>query len=568
MPEEATQPTVDSRDEAGLVHGVEPPAEDRVDQVQQRVTEHINGPAAADLSGKQGEEWNLVTRGAITEDVLLRIYSEVSGIPVVEDEDIQSPEAFPELTYDYLVHWGALPLWWDRLTAVIAVYSPYALGALAFQWQSMFRQQIRVVLARRSAIERLQSALYELEGAEEQEAGAFALTGEANEETLRDLAREAPIVRLVNDLFNRAVEMEASDIHVEPGEEELAVRYRIDGVLHTVQNQPMSMYPAVASRIKLLAEMNIAEHRLPQDGRIDWRIGRTELDVRVSTVPAMWGESIVLRLLQKDLSEFSLDNLGMEPDTRKRFENMVKMPHGMLLVVGPTGSGKTTTLYSVMRILNTEERKIITIEDPVEYQLGGLTQIQVRPQIGLTFANGLRSIVRQDPDVILVGEIRDRETAEIAIHAALTGHLVFSTLHTNDAAGAISRLLEMNVESFLISSATLGVLSQRLVRTACSTCGGSGLAEERESAAGPRKCRRCGGTGFRGRLGIFELLKVTPAVRDAINQHQDSSEIARLAQAEGMRTLLESGRQKVQAGQTTDAEIARVCQLDTPQISE
>lgn len=532
MPEETTQPTTDTRDEAGLVHGVAPPAEDRVDQVQQRVTEHLNGPvAAADLSGKPGEEWNLVTRGTISEDALLRIYAEVSGIPVVEDEDIQSPEEFPELTYDYLAHWGALPLWWDRRTAVLAVYSPYSLGALAFQWQSMFRQQIRVVLARRSAIERLQSALYEQEGAGEQTADSFALTGEANEETLRDLAREAPIVRLVNDLFNRAVEMEASDIHVEPSEEELAVRYRIDGVLHTVQKQPMSMYPAVASRIKLLAEMNIAEHRLPQDGRIDWRIGRTELDVRVSTVPAMWGESIVLRLLQKDLSEFSLDNLGMEPDTRERFEDMVKMPHGMVLVVGPTGSGKTTTLYSVMRILNTEERKIITIEDPVEYQLGGLTQIQVRPQIGLTFANGLRSIVRQDPDVILVGEMRDLETIQVALTAAETGHLVFGTLHTQDAPQTVDRLIDVfpphqqEQIRVMLGGALQGVVCQTLLKT----------------------------PDGQGRVAATEVMIATSAIKNLIREgktHQMYSSI-QAGKQHGMITMDQSLADLVKAGKVT-----------------
>lgn len=564
MPEATAQRQPESRNAAGLIQGVPPPAGDFVSCVHERLAQQINGPAAStELSGDPQDEWNLVTRGTVGEETVLHAYAEVSGIPLAEEEDLQGIEAFPELSYDYLVHWGALPLWWDRDTVVMAVYTPYSLGALAFQWRSVFQQSMRVVLARRSVVERLQSALYEQGGAVETDQG-FSLTGEASEETLRDLAREAPVVRLVNDLFNRAVDMEASDIHVEPGEEELAIRYRIDGVLTTIQTHPMSMYPALASRIKLLAEMNIAEHRLPQDGRIDWRVGRSELDVRVSTVPSMWGESIVLRLLQKDLSEFSLDSLGMESDVRKTFEGMVKMPHGMVLVVGPTGSGKTTTLYSAMRLLNTQTRKIITIEDPVEYQLAGLTQIQVRPQIDLTFANGLRSIVRQDPDVILVGEIRDRETAEIAIHAALTGHLVFSTLHTNDAAGAISRLLEMGVESFLISSATLGVLSQRLIRTVCSSCEGAGLAARESSASGePKKCRRCGGTGFRGRVGIFELLRVTPRVRDAINERTDSTEIAKLAEEAGMRPLIESGRRKAEAGLTTDAEIARVCQLDT-----
>jgi type II secretory ATPase GspE/PulE/Tfp pilus assembly ATPase PilB-like protein len=364
----------------------------------------------------------------------------------------------------------------------------------------------------------------------------------------------------VNDVFSRAVEMQASDIHVEPAEDELAIRYRVDGVLQTAMTPQRNLYPAIASRLKLLAGLNIAEHRLPQDGRIDLDVGRTQLDIRVSTVPTMHGESIVLRLLQKDMSLFEFSALGLPDATSKSFERLVNLPHGMILVVGPTGSGKTTTLYCVMRTLNSDARKIITIEDPVEYQLQGLTQIQVRPQIGLSFANGLRSIVRQDPDVILVGEIRDRETAEIAIHAALTGHLVLSTLHTNDAAGAISRLLEMGVESFLISSSLLCVLSQRLVRRLCNDCSGTGAGGRAEDGRG--KCRTCQGRGYRGRIGIYELLVVDDDLRHAINEHRDSTEIAALAKAGGMKTLREDGATKVREGITTEAEVARVCQMD------
>jgi len=337
----------------------------------------------------------------------------------------------------------------------------------------------------------------------------------------------------------------------------------VDGVLQTIQTPPMSQYPAIASRLKLLAGMNIAERRLPQDGRIDLEIGRTQLDVRVSTVPSMHGESIVLRLLQKDVTVFDLETIGLGADSKREFERLIRLPHGMILVVGPTGSGKTTTLYCVMKLLNAETRKIITIEDPVEYQLSGLTQIQVRPQIGLSFANGLRSIVRQDPDVILVGEIRDRETAEIAIHAALTGHLVLSTLHTNDAAGAISRLLDMGIESFLISSALLGVASQRLVGRVCSECGGTGRLVDSADPDGPgRRCRNCFGSGVRGRIAIFELLLVNDEVRRAINERRDSTEIAAIARRHGMRPLREDGELKVASGITTAAEVARVCQLD------
>jgi len=509
-----------------------------------------------ELQGVAGGEWNLVTQGRASEENVLKAYASVSGFPVLDEDDAGSLDAFPEVTFDYLSNWVAVPISWNEKTTTVAVAQPYSLGLLAYQWRAMFGRDVVFTLARRTFVERLLGTLYDTSFTEEEE---FNWQGDNSEQALRDMAREAPIVRLVNDMFNRAVEMESSDIHVEPGEDQLAIRYRIDGVLHTVQTHPISHYPAIASRVKLLGGLNIAEHRLPQDGRIDLRIGTMEMDVRVSTVPTMHGESIVLRLLQKELSHFDFENLGLGADMRGMFEKLVKMPHGMILVVGPTGSGKTTTLYCVMRMLNSDTRKIITIEDPVEYQLPGLTQIQVRSQIGLSFASGLRSIVRQDPDVILVGEIRDRETAEIAIHAALTGHLVLSTLHTNDAAGAISRLLEMGVESFLISSALLCVLSQRLIRKICDECSGTGM---QSAGAGERKCRNCGGTGYKGRVGIFELLNLSDDLRRAINDRRDSTEIAAIGRRHGMRTLREDGEEKVKRGVTTPAEIARVCQLD------
>ncbi len=506
------------------------------------------------------EEWTLVDQGRLTEADLLRVYSETAGLAPVDEEQNARPEAFPDVTYDYLSHWNCLPLAWDEDTVTLAVATPYRLGALQVQWLTLFRRRAAFQLARQSWIERMLTAVYERNLANAE--GGLAGEGDASEAALRDLAREAPIVRLVNDVFSRAVEMGASDIHVEPSEEQLAIRYRIDGLLQTVLTPPKAHYNAISSRIKLLAGMNIAERRLPQDGRIDLQIGRTPLDIRVSTVPSMHGESIVLRLLQKDTAIFDLERLGLDAATKKQFTDIVSMPHGMFLVVGPTGSGKTTTLYCVMKILNAEDTKIITLEDPVEYQMPGLTQIQVKSQIGLTFASGLRAIVRQDPDIILVGEIRDRETAEIAIHAALTGHLVLSTLHTNDAPGAISRLLDMGVEGFLISSSLLGVLSQRLVRRLCPECRGSGRLPDLESAEGTRRCRNCSGSGFRGRVGIYELMAVNDEIRHAINAHKDASEIAAIARRNGMRSLREDGANKVRDGVTTAAEVARVCQLD------
>ena len=518
--------------------------------------------AEAELNGIAMGEWALMDQGRAEESDIVAVYSEVTGLQVVDEEELRELEVFPDVVFDFLAHFNCLPLSWDRTSVLLAVADPYAVGALALAWSAMFERDPAFVLARRTLIERHLAALYDTTPSDETD--GIDWEGAASEQALRDLAREAPIVRLVNDIFNRAQEMGASDIHVEPSEDELAIRLRIDGVLQTVLSPPMSQYPAIASRLKLLAGMNIAERRLPQDGRIDLQVGRSQLDVRVSTVPSMHGESIVLRLLQKDVTAFELGKVGLSADTQAEFERMINLPHGIMLVVGPTGSGKTTTLYCVMKILNSDTRKIITIEDPVEYQLPGLTQIQVRPQIGLTFANGLRSIVRQDPDVILVGEIRDRETAEIAIHAALTGHLVLSTLHTNDAAGAVSRLLDMGVESFLISSALLGVVSQRLVRRICPECQGKG-SEADDSAADSRRskrCRNCLGSGFRGRIGIFEMLVVNDDLRHAINARRDSTEIATIARRHGMRPLREDGELKVAAGVTGAAEVARVCQLD------
>lgn len=534
-----------------------PADEELAATVHAELAKRLGQPAlAGELGGNPKAELALVANGRIEEAVLGEIHAWASGLARVDDEDLGACERFPEASYDFLAGHGCLPVVWNGGEALLAVATPYGLGQLAYLWQTLFQRAATFVLARPAVVERYLTSTYDVGQAD------TVAAGDATEETLRDLAREAPIVRLVNDMFNRATEMGASDIHVEPGENELAIRFRVDGVLQTVQTPPMNQYPAIASRIKLLAGMNIAERRLPQDGRIDLTVANQAIDVRVSTVPSMHGESIVLRLLQKESAVFDLAHIGMPAAMRDDFQRLFNMPHGMILVVGPTGSGKSTTLYCVMKMLNSDERKIITVEDPVEYQLPGLTQIQVRANIGLTFAKGLRSIVRQDPDVILVGEIRDMETAEIAIHAALTGHLVLSTLHTNDAAGAISRLLEMGIESFLISSSLLGVMSQRLVRRICPECGGSGRVPEDRADGQTRRCRNCLGSGYRGRVGIFEMLLVNDDIRKAVNEHRDSNEIAAIARRHGMRSLREDGKDKVRQNITTEAEVARVCQLD------
>ncbi len=389
---------------------------------------------------------------------------------------------------------------------------------------------------------------------------------------LKDLASEAPIIKLVNLLITRAVESRASDIHIEPFEDELKVRYRIDGVLHDIESIPKKLQAAIVSRIKIIAKLNIAERRLPQDGRIRIKIGEKEIDIRVSTIPVLYGESVVMRLLDKESIVIDLDILGFSPQTLSAFEQLIKKPNGIILVTGPTGSGKTTTLYGALDKINSPDRKIITVEDPVEYQLKGVNQVQVKPQIGLNFANTLRHIVRQDPDIIMIGEVRDLETAEIAIQSALTGHLVFSTLHTNDAPSAVTRLLDMGVENFLLSSTIRGILAQRLVRVICPDCkeaDPSTVDKEQLTMLGIRsdttlyrgkRCEKCSYTGYHGRLGIFELLLVDDDIRTLILRSSDSNQIREAARMHGMKTLFEDGAEKVKAGLTTLSEVLRVTQ--------
>jgi len=397
--------------------------------------------------------------------------------------------------------------------------------------------------------------------------------GEDELESLRVLAEDAPVVRLVQQIIANAVDARASDIHLEIYENVFKVRYRIDGVLHDVESPPRRMFLPAISHLKLRARMNIAERRLPQDGRIKMAIHSREIDMRVSTVPTMHGESMVIRILDQGTTVLDLDLLGFEPDTLAAFRHNILQPHGMILVTGPTGSGKTTTLYGALNQINTPELKIITVEDPVEYQIDGINQMQVKSQIGLTFASSLRSIVRQDPDVIMVGEIRDRETAEIAIQSALTGHLVFSTLHTNDSFSAPHRLLDMGVESYLIASSVLMILAQRLVRVICPHCKQETVPTEMDllflqqegiqldagahlyKGAG---CTHCANTGYMGRAGIYELLPLTGKIREAILKKAPAEVIRNAALAENVRTMRTDGLTKVMAGTTTLDELARV----------
>jgi general secretion pathway protein E len=394
---------------------------------------------------------------------------------------------------------------------------------------------------------------------------------------LLELTEEAPIIRLLNALLLQAVKEKASDIHIEPYEKELEVRMRLDGILHRVLTPPKIIQDALISRVKIMANLDIAEKRLPQDGRIRLLIGSKDIDIRVSIVPTSFGERAVLRLLDRQHGLISLQDVGLDAADTRHMEELLSRTNGIILVTGPTGSGKTTTLYAALNKIHTEEKNIITVEDPVEYQLKGVGQIHVNPRIGLTFASGLRSILRQDPDVIMVGEIRDFETAEIAIQASLTGHLVLSTLHTNDSASAVTRLIDMGVEPFLVSSSLVAVLAQRLVRTICPDCKESyePAATEREYfrnvSLGTRKlsrlyrgrgCQKCRESGYLGRSGIFEILYVTPEIREMVTARKDSQLIKDQAVSRGMKTLYVDGLYKVMEGETTLQEVLRVTQKD------
>ena len=395
----------------------------------------------------------------------------------------------------------------------------------------------------------------------------------AEPEDLLDASDEAPMIRLVNSVLFQAVQQRASDIHFEPFEREVAIRYRIDGILYNVLSPPKRLQSSLLSRIKIMAGMNIAEKRLPQDGRIGLKMGGREIDIRVSDVPTAHGERLVLRLLDKSSLLLNLEDIGLSAEGLSTMGRLIQMAHGIVLVTGPTGSGKTTTLYSGLNKINSSDKNIITIEDPIEYQMKGIGQIQVNPKINLTFASGLRSILRQDPDIIMVGEIRDTETAEIAIHASLTGHLVLSTLHTNDSAGAITRLLDMGIEPFLVSSSVIAIVAQRLVRLICSECRISYHPTTEElnklglKQGGPdllffrgKGCARCMNTGYLGRSGIYEILMLDDELRNMILSKMDSGRIKAKAVSKGMVTLREDGARRVAAGATTTEEVLRVTQ--------
>ncbi len=521
----------------------------------------------------------LIALGAVSPEDIQRAVAKQWGVPFLAAEDL--PFTLPvlkNLSPKYLRQYEACPVSLEGTTLTVATANPTN-PLLVDELRQTLGLQIKLCVAPQDAILAAIERTYGASTALQKIVEGMGPVDEGDREEditqLRDMAFEAPVVRLVNLLIEEAVTAEASDIHIEPSEESLRVRYRIDGILYDLEAPPRRLQAAVTSRLKLMAELNIAERRLPQDGRIRMTLGGRRVDIRVSSIPTIHGESIVMRLLDRSSVFLPFDKLGFSPKTAAVFDKLINQPNKVLLVTGPTGSGKTTTLYAALDKINAPEKKIITIEDPVEYQLKGINQIAVRPKIGLTFAGGLRHIVRQDPDVIMVGEIRDLETAEIAVHAALTGHLVFSTLHTNDAPGAITRLQDMGVEPYLIASVLSGVLAQRLVRRICQSCrvldapdpadllaigvtDGHGIELYRGEG-----CEACRKTGYKGRVGIYELFIITEDVRSLILRKASTGEIRRMAVEHGMVTLREDAWAKARAGFTTVDEILRVTQEDS-----
>jgi general secretion pathway protein E len=518
----------------------------------------------------------LVRLGLISERDMAEAMAEVLGLNLAETENFPAePVASETLSLRFLKDSKVLPLREEEDRLEVAFADPtdrFVVDVVALAAGKPLLQRVALPSEIDTALDRLHEPKAEDKGDD-----LNADLGEVSEddiEHLKDLASEAPVIRLVNQLIQKAVESRASDIHIEPFSDELKVRYRVDGILHEVPSPPVRSTAAIISRIKIMSKLNIAERRLPQDGRIPLRVQGKELDLRVSTVPTMFGESVVMRLLDKESVRFDLDALGFDGEPRARLDQIMEIPYGILLVTGPTGSGKSTTLYTVLSRLNTQERKIITVEDPVEYQIPGINQIQVKPAIGMTFSGALRSIVRQDPDIIMVGEMRDLETARIAVQSALTGHLVLSTLHTNDAASGVTRLLDMGVEEYLLTSTINGILAQRLVRRLCPFCRES-YEPLPEVAAKVRKsltdvdtiqlyravgCERCNNTGYRGRLVITEVLRMTDAIRRAVLEHATATVILRLAIEEGMATMYQDGLRKCLDGRTTLEEVLRVAE--------
>ena len=529
-----------------------------------------------------GEKLNaiLVKLGLVSERDMAEALAKRYQLPLVKPDDYPEIPILEEgMSVRFLKDAKAIPLEESDGEIVLAMADPeddYTISAIELVTSRRVVPRVAIPSEVDNAFERLYGGGRSAMGQIVESIGMDEELVDLDDiEHLKDLASEAPVIRLVNLMITRAVESRASDIHIEPFENRLKIRYRVDGVMREVESPPARLSAAVISRIKIMAKLNIAERRLPQDGRIQLRVQGKEIDLRVSTVPTMHGESVVMRILDKASVVLDFPALGFSPDTLQQFLNVLLLPHGIILVTGPTGSGKTTTLYTALEKLNTPERKVLTVEDPVEYELEGINQIQVKPQIDLTFANALRAIVRQDPDVIMIGEMRDLETAGIAVQSALTGHLVLSTLHTNDSAGSITRLLDMGVDDYLLTSTINGILAQRLVRVLCRHCRQpypalpevvEELHLKRFSDADPIilyqpvGCEHCAGAGYLGRAAIMECLVMSDPLRRLILKHADAGDIQEVAQAEGMDTMYEDGLRKSVAGMTTIEEVKRVTQ--------
>lgn len=518
------------------------------------------------------------------EDLLgaLSIQMEIPFIAHIDTEEVDR-KLLERVPIGFAKRFELLPIKRDNGHVVVATSNPLNLSPLD-DLRIIFGSDVRPVVISSRGILNCINQVYDrasnsaeqvIEDMNGEDLGQLASELEEPEDIL-EATDEAPIIRLVNSLLFQAVKEGASDIHLEPFEREISIRYRIDGILYNILSPPKRLQSSIISRIKIMSGLNIAEKRLPQDGRIGLKIAGKEVDIRVSVVPTAHGERVVLRLLDKSSKLLNLEDIGLSGDELKEINRLIHMSHGIVLVTGPTGSGKTTTLYAALSKINSPDKNIITIEDPIEYQIRGVGQMQVNPKIDLTFANGLRSILRQDPDVIMVGEIRDLETAEIAIHASLTGHLVFSTLHTNDSSGAITRLIDMGIEPFLVSSAIVAIAAQRLVRVICMECRQAYIPSEDElSKLSLRRddpgsfnfyygkgCPACMNRGYKGRTGIYEILLIDDELRHMIMGRSDSSTIKIRAHEKGMRTLKEDGAKKIIAGITTTEEVLRVTQED------
>lgn len=529
----------------------------------------------------------LLDMGLMEEKRYLAAFGSILGLEVLESLPLDEVDL--NLLKQVPITWArensVLPMFEKDGGIVLAVSNPLELSVVD-DLKVLFGSRVHVVLAANDIVEDgINQAYQRLTGLEGTASAVFgedesdlekaAADLEESSRDLLDVTDEAPVIRLVNSILGQAVKERVSDIHIEPFEKHLSVRFRKDGILREVLRPPKRFQASITSRIKIMGNLNIAEKRLPQDGRIRRVVAGKEIDVRLSSVPTSFGERLVLRILDKTSTILDLTDLGFDGDKLKVMHELITRPHGIILVTGPTGSGKTTTLYACLSRINTPDKNILTVEDPVEYQINGIGQVHVNTKIGLTFASGLRSFLRQDPDVILIGEIRDRETAEIAVQASLTGHLVFSTLHTNDASSAFTRLVDMGIEPFLIASSVLATVAQRLVRVVCREC-----RERYEPSPGELEtlgidrvrpedtfyravgCPECSNTGYSGRNAIYEILNVDDQVRELVMKSADSSEIKRMAMSQGMRTLRQDGVDKVRRGITTAEEVMRVTQGD------